>query len=122
MQGGAVLRGAVERLVLFVGFEVNGAAEVGLHAGVDDREWARLLEGIDAVVGGGVGVLVALIEPTAALTGGSGGGFGAEGVDLLPARQTGDDGEHDEQRGGEMEAAVAGEFGKRVAGDGEHGR
>ena len=121
LERSAVLRGAVERFVLFVGFEPDRAAEVGLHAWVDHREGAGLFERVHAVVGGGVRVFVALFEPTAAFAGGGGRGFGAEGAELLPASETGSDGKDDKQYSGESEAAVAGQFGECVAGDGEHG-
>lgn len=117
MERGAVLGGAVERLVLPVGFEEDGAAKIGLHPGINHGERARGLERVSAVVRGGMRVLAALTQPATALAGAGGRSFGVQRADLLPASEAGDEGEDNEQSGGESKAAVTDQLGERVADD-----
>ena len=71
-----VLGRAHEEVVLPVGLQPHRRARVGVHALVDERQGEAGLERVDAVVGGRVGILLALRLPVVA-------GGGLRGRELL---------------------------------------
>ena len=117
LAGGGVLRRAHEEVVLAVGFQPDGSAGVGIDSLVEERQGKTRLEGVDAVVGRRVGILLPLGLPVVAsrLPGRGVGGLGPAGLDQAAAQR--DEQQHAHDGRAPAEAAVPEQVGELLSDD-----